>query len=286
VLVWAAGLAVAIPATFVGFLAVLNGLGTGAQAAPPLLTTVFVALLLLPLVLSVLLFHWRLAGWLWAGWWSMLGIGLLVDALATACCHGHGVGALFSASASLWGSALLAAAVVTAMCLLQLWLAATVAQLRGWTTAPPAFPGSRRGRAFAAAACVLVLAAALVLAWGPPLPFDAPRWQACGSDDTGPHRAGWGDNTRVGMLEDLMVHYLRPDMTEAEVIGLLGEADHPDVYALFPRPTLSQTLLALFRWGGPCPGLEIAYGREDPAHPGSRRLGQASILGDYIGFTD
>ena len=282
VLVAVVGVFVAVPSLGVGFMAIDNGLGRWSEAPPPLLLSLLLAALLTPLVLSLLLFFWRVAGRLWAAWWLVMGLAILVDALSTAAVRHHGPGTLFSVSAALWGSALLTAAVVTGLCLAQLWMAREIARLRGWAAFPTVPATSGRRWVFVPIAAWLVLAASMVLAWGPSLPFGAGRWRACE-----PWHAAWGDNSRAQMAEDLIAHDLRPGMTRAEVVVLLGEDDHPDIYALFPRPTLSQTLLALGRWGGPCPGLEITYAPWSPVCPHERSpIVRAAIMGAYIGYTD
>ncbi|MBM3500095.1 MAG: hypothetical protein FJX74_15675 [Armatimonadetes bacterium] len=276
------GLLVALPAVVVGFVTIGNGLEPAHGVVPPLPLSLLLATLLTPLVLSLLLFVWRLAGRWWAAWWLVVGLGVLADALLTAVSQRHGLGTLFVVPAAVWFGALLGAAAVVGLGLAQLWVVGEVARSRGWEAAP-ATPAKRsRWWALAPIGAWLILAAALVWAWGPPLPFDRDRWATCESS-----QAAWGDSSRARMAQDLIAHHLRPGMSDVRVQELLGDDDHPDIYALHPRPTLSQALLATARWGWVCPGLRVRYAhfdRRDPQAP--RRVVRASIMGSYIGFTD
>jgi len=280
-LLWAVGLAVALSLTFIGMCLLSAGLGWKTGPGPDLELQFGLCALGLPLVLSVLLFSARW-GWLWAAWWFAFGLGVLGDAWVTAGRHGGGLGRTLLAPSSIWGSALLVAVIVVGWCVLQSWVAAQAMRSRGW--AGLTITVSRQRLGLLLGGSTLVLAAGLLMAWGAPTAFDSGRWQACAPGFRGLSQPAWGDNTRAQMVADLMARQLRPGITEAEVLGLLGESDHPaGVYALFPRPTLAQTLLALAHWRGLCPGLEITYSAP-PSLP--RRVVGVRIMPDYIGYMD
>jgi hypothetical protein len=207
----------------------------------------------------------------------------VVDAVATTALHPHNVLAVLSIPPAMWASALIATLVVFGLWLLQMWVVITVRRMRGWVPAAPPITeqGRRLGRALVP--LLVIFTFALVAAWGPPLAFEAARWRATDTSTSGPGRAAWGDNTRAQMAPDLMACHLLPGMTREQVAALLGEPDHPDVYALFPRPTASQTIMAIAYWGGLCPGLQVEF----PWNPaGPQRLAGVRIMPSYIGYTD
>ena len=280
---WALGFAVAVPLVFFGTLMLANGLAPSFQLASPVSASLLLASLLLPVVLSWLLFFWRLAGWMWILWWSLVVTWLVVDAFATTALHPHSLPAALSVSPAMWASALIATVAVFGVWLLQVWVAATVSGMRGWAPVLLATPERWRHLRRALAPLTITFTVALVTAWGPPAVFEAARWRATGTDTTGPGRAAWGDNTRARMAPDLMARHLLPGMTQEQVTALLGEPDQAGIYALFPRPTASQTLMAMAYWGGLCPGLQVEF----PWNPaGPQRLTGARIMRSYIGYID
>lgn len=280
---WAVGFVIAVPLVFFGTLMLANGLAPSFRLASPLAGSLLLASLLLPLVFSCLLFFWRTAGWFWASWWSLITAWLVMDALATTALHPGNLHAVLSVSPAVWASALIATLVAFGLWLLQVWVVSTVRGMRSWTPALLATPEQWRRLGRVLAPLAIVFAVLLVTAWGPPLAFEAARWRAVDTGDDNPGRAAWGDNTRAQMAPDLMAHYLLPGMTRAQIAALLGEADHPDIYALFPRPTASQTLMAVAHWHGLCPGLQLDL----PWSPkGPEQLAGVCILSSYIGYTD
>ncbi len=126
----------------------------------------------------------------------------------------------------------------------------------------------KRGRAavIVPIAMVLVLAVGLVLAWGPPMLFDANKWRGPGPPTRRLcERFSWSDNSRARMLNDLLSTHLHAGMTPKETEQLLGQYDDSSCrsFELLPCPALSHTLLACGRWGWFWPNLQLKFTEHD-----------------------
>jgi len=205
----------------------------------------------------------RLA-WVWGTMWITLGLVFVADMVDTGLFESSGAfGRAILSNAGLWDSAIFAALIIVAPIVSQLWVASAARSLRVRRTQAGSERLPRWFTAFACFAAVPILAAGLLIAWGPVQTLDTEAWTYVvdGPMMIIPPRE---HNSCGRMLDDVLQKRLHMGMSARDVAALLGEritgGDSFASYRLLPTwPSLSHSLLALVRWGTPDPWLQLKF---------------------------
>lgn len=237
-----------------------------------------VVAVIFPALIWILVMHKKRLAWLWALWWSLVALGVLVDAIIAARIQGGGAFDWPTLTADApWGNAFLASVVLVGVWASQMWAVYVAPRFAGQKLDPQKHRRRMWGLSADAAFIVPLLTMALVMAWGMEQTFHSPRWHGCGTLPNFQHfssceRIEWGDNSRAQMVADLIGTHLQPGLHGGDLRAVLGPPDGYDgdfvVYELLPKPTIAQSLVAAARWGSPAPELHLKFApaRRDVAH--------------------
>ncbi len=227
---------------------------------------------ILPALIWILIMRRKRMAWLWGGWWSLLGVGVFVDAIIAARIQGGGAFDWPTLTADApWGSAFIASLIFVSIWASQMWVTYAARRFADQDFDPEKHRRRIWGLSADMAFMVPLLTMALVMAWGIEKPFNSPRWNGCGDLPnfryfSSSERMEWGDNSRAQMAEDLIRTHLSPGIRSRDVRTVLGRPDGYQgdflVYELLPKPTIAQSLVATARWGSPTPELHLKF---DPA---------------------
>lgn len=232
-----------------------------------------VAAVIFPALIWILAMHKKRLVWLWGLWWSLLALGVFVDAIIAARIQGGGGfdWATLTADAP-WGSAFVASLIFVGLWASQMWVVYAAPRINGHAIDSEKYERRIWGLGADMAFMVPLLTMAFVMAWGIETPFHSPRWNGCGTVPNFEYfssceRIEWGDNSRAQMAEDLIRTHLSPGIRSRDVRTVLGRPDGYQgdflVYELLPKPTIAQSLVATARWGSPTPQLHLQF---HPAH--------------------